>query len=236
MDRYEVRRLNLIKLKDELCGGKIAEVARRIDRSPSYVSRMLMSAGNPGKKPISEKMVELINTGFRLPQGAFDHPDFDPNSIAPPPEFDFSNVSEVPESIEIKNKYPVISAVTAGTWAEAVEPYQRHEIDEYLLTTEKASDNAFWLKVVGDSMSTLSGISFPDGMYILIDPEVEAINQSYVVAKLKSVNEATFKQLVIDVGQKFLKPLNPDPMYKPIPINGDCKIVGVVIDAKWKLR
>lgn len=236
MDKYEVRRQNVIKLKDELCGRKIAELARKIDRNPSYVSRLLYEEGKTAKKRISENMVEVFEKAFSLPKGALEQPDFDPNNIVAPPAFSYSNVAEVPESIEIKNKYPVISAVTAGTWAEAVEPYQRHEIDEYLLTTEKASDNAFWLKVVGDSMSALSGISFPDGMYILIDPEVEAVNQSYVVAKLKSVNEATFKQLVIDVGQKFLKPLNPDPMYKPIPINGDCKIVGVVIDAKWKLR
>ena len=195
-----------------------------------------MDEGHAGKKRISEKMVEVIESSFKLPKGALDQPDFDPNNIIAPPAFDYNNVSEVPESIEIKNKYPVISAVAAGSWAEAVEPYQLQEIDEYLLTTERASSSSFWLKVAGDSMTALSGLSFPDGMYILVDPEVEARNQSFVVAKLQSVNEATFKQLVIDAGQKFLKPLNPDPIYKPISINGDCRIVGVVIDAKWKLR
>ena len=37
-------------------------------------------------------------------------------------------------------------------------------------------------------------------------------------------------KLVIDAGQRFLKPLNPQ--YPIIPINGNCRIIGVVVDAK----
>ncbi|EEM0128100.1 LexA family transcriptional repressor, partial [Salmonella enterica] len=36
--------------------------------------------------------------------------------------------------------------------------------------------------------------------------------------------------LVMDAGRKFLKPLNPQ--YPMIEINGNCKIIGVVVDAK----
>jgi SOS-response transcriptional repressor LexA len=45
-------------------------------------------------------------------------------------------------------------------------------------------------------------------MVILVDPQVEPINGKLVVAKLDGDNEATFKKLVIDAGQRFLKPLN----------------------------
>ncbi|MBF4248855.1 LexA family transcriptional repressor, partial [Vibrio anguillarum] len=41
------------------------------------------------------------------------------------------------------------------------------------------------------------------------------------------------KKLVVDSGQKYLKPLNPN--YPLLPINGNCKIIGVVVDAKIKL-
>nr|MBF4396130.1 LexA family transcriptional repressor [Vibrio anguillarum] len=58
-------------------------------------------------------------------------------------------------------------------------------------------------------------------------------NGNLVVAKLDNVNEATFKKLVVDSGQKYLKPLNPN--YPLLPINGNCKIIGVVVDAKIKL-
>lgn len=74
MDRYELRRQHLIKLRDERCNGKIAELARVIDRDPSYVSRMLYPEGKKAKKRISEQMVEVIETKFQLPQGYLDSP------------------------------------------------------------------------------------------------------------------------------------------------------------------
>ncbi|WP_459781239.1 LexA family protein [Photobacterium sp. R1] len=134
---------------------------------------------------------------------------------------------------EYKSDFPVISSVAAGMWAEAVEPYQIEEIDTYLPTTERVSERSFWLEVQGDSMTSAAGISFPSGTMILVDPEIEPESGKLVVAKLTDVNEATFKQLIIDAGQKFLKPLNPS--YPIMPINGNCKIIGVVKDAKLKL-
>ncbi|OVZ76913.1 hypothetical protein CBW55_03995 [Yersinia intermedia] len=44
-------------------------------------------------------------------------------------------------------------------------------------------------------------------------------------------NEATFKKLIVDAGVKYLKPLNPS--YRLIELNGNCKILGVVVDARW---
>ncbi|WP_227539598.1 LexA family protein, partial [Klebsiella pneumoniae] len=131
---------------------------------------------------------------------------------------------------ESKGSYPVISWVSAGDWMEAVEPYHRRAIDRWYDTTVECSEDSFWLDVRGDSMTSPAGLSIPEGMAILVDPQVEAINGKLVVAKLDGDNEATFKKLVIDAGQRFLKPLNPQ--YPIIPINGNCRIIGVVVDAK----
>nr|WP_318381246.1 LexA family transcriptional regulator [uncultured Enterobacter sp.] len=131
---------------------------------------------------------------------------------------------------EPKGSYPVISWVSAGAWMEAVEPYHRRAIDRWYETTVACSEDAFWLDVKGDSMTSPVGLSIPEGMVILVDPEIEPINGKLVVAKLEGDNEATFKKLVIDAGQKFLKPLNPQ--YPMIPVNGNCRIIGVVVDAK----
>lgn len=142
-------------------------------------------------------------------------------------------VPVVGANTEYLSEFPVISSVVAGMWAEAIEPYQVEEIDTYLPTTERVSKRSFWLEVKGDSMTSASGISFPSGTMILVDPELEPESGKLVVAKLLDVNEATFKQLIIDAGQKFLKPLNP--AYPIMQINGNCKIIGVVKDAKLKL-
>ena len=39
MDKYERRRLRLLRLRDQECNGSGAELARRIGRDQSYVTR-----------------------------------------------------------------------------------------------------------------------------------------------------------------------------------------------------
>ncbi|EAQ4353169.1 LexA family transcriptional repressor, partial [Salmonella enterica] len=131
---------------------------------------------------------------------------------------------------EPRGSYPLISWVSAGQWMEAVEPYHKRAIENWHDTTVDCSEDSFWLDVQGDSMTAPAGLSIPEGMIILVDPEVEPRNGKLVVAKLEGENEATFKKLVMDAGRKFLKPLNPQ--YPMIEINGNCKIIGVVVDAK----
>ena len=60
MDKYEKRRLRLMQIRDEMCGGKAVEVARKIEREPSYVSRMLYDESKKGRKRIADDMVEII--------------------------------------------------------------------------------------------------------------------------------------------------------------------------------
>lgn len=129
-----------------------------------------------------------------------------------------------------KGEYPLISWVSAGAFSEAVEPYNRDEIDTWHETTVAGSEKCFWLEVKGDSMTAPIGLSVPEGMIILVDPEVPATNGKLVVARIEGQNEATFKRFVVDAGRAFLKPLNPQ--YPMLEIADDCKIVGVVIDAK----
>ncbi|ARU94587.1 LexA family protein [Tatumella citrea] len=128
-------------------------------------------------------------------------------------------------------RYPVLSSVQAGCWAEAIEAYSISEISEWLESDAHIQGDAFWLKVEGDSMTAPTGLSVPEGMYVLFDTGKDAINGSLVIAKLVDSNEATFKKLIID-GGKFLKGLNP--AWPMIPINGNCKIIGVAVEAKMR--
>ncbi|MEE4752850.1 S24 family peptidase [Pseudomonas alliivorans] len=124
-------------------------------------------------------------------------------------------------------RYPVISTVAAGAWTEVVESYPDGFSDRYELSDYKSKGPSFWLEVRGDSMTAPSGMSVPEGMFILVDTGLEARPGRLVVAKLPSSDEATFKKLVEDSGILYLKPLNPE--FKMMPCSDDCKIIGVAV-------
>ena len=145
------------------------------------------------------------------------------------------NVSEVQGHYQnALHRYPVINWVRAGAWMEAVNPYDPGCEQQFESSDYTAKGHAFWLEVEGDSMTAPAGLSIPQGMLILVDPEVEAKNGSLVVAQLDDSNEDTFKKLVIDGGEKYLKPLNPS---YPLKVCGsNCRIVGVAVEMKMSLR
>lgn len=129
-----------------------------------------------------------------------------------------------------KGRYPMLSWVSAGAWEEAMEPYSISEINEWYESDVPIQGSGFWLRVEGDSMTAPTGPSIPEGHHVLVDTGREPKNGSLVVAKLTDANEATFKKLIIDGGQKYLKGLNP--AWPMIAINGNCRIIGVVVEAK----
>lgn len=142
-----------------------------------------------------------------------------------------SNVAATGQPVE-SFRYPVISWVSAGSWAEAVQPYPDGFSDTYEFSEYDSKGPAFWLKVKGDSMTAPGGQSITEGTLILVDTEAEAMPGKLVVAKLPDSNEATFKKLVSDGGKLYLKPLNS--AYPTEAFGEDCRIVGVVVQALQK--
>lgn len=130
-------------------------------------------------------------------------------------------------------KYPVLSKIQAGNWSEACEPYALKDIDLWLESDAHIQGDAFWLLVEGESMTAPVGLSIPEGTYVLFDTGREPVNGSLVIAKLSESNEATFKKLIIDGDQKYLKGLNPQ--WPLVPINGNCRIIGVAVETKLRL-
>ncbi|KAA1154915.1 helix-turn-helix domain-containing protein [Pseudoalteromonas sp. FUC4] len=132
----------------------------------------------------------------------------------------YSNVSAGPS---IKATAPLISWVQAGAWSEITE-IKAYDAERFMCPVN-CSDLTFVLKVQGISMEP----KFDEGDLIFVDPEAECIHGSYVVARLDDDNQATFKQLIIEGGHKFLKAANPNWPEQLIPINGNCTLVGKVI-------
>ena len=214
---------DLVKARMKDTGITQAVLAERMDKSQSAIAHWL--GGN--RKPSIEEIASIMKIV------GVDHMTLNSEGLIEYPDEAWANISPVDNQLKYQNSFPVLSSVQAGAWTEALEPYTVEEITEWYETTERTSEKCFWLRVEGDSMTSGVGVSFPEGTLVLVDTERDHQNGSLVVAKLTDVNEATFKKLVIDAGQKYLRPLNP--VYQPIAINGNCKIIGVVIDAKLKL-
>lgn len=138
---------------------------------------------------------------------------------------------------DIQGRLPLISWVQAGAWSEIIDNFSPGEADEWLACPVSHSPATFVLRVRGESMVNPYGRhSFQDGDLIFVDPERPALHGSLVVVRLDDNVEATFKQLVVEGDQKFLKALNPDwPGPKLIPINGNATMCGVVIFKGEKL-
>lgn len=127
-------------------------------------------------------------------------------------------------------EYPEISWVQAGMPMEACEisnvtSSEVHPSDAW------AGSNGFWLKVRGPSMTSLNGMSFSEGMVILVAPGFDVDSGQYCVARLVESNEATFKQFIWDSGRAYLKPLNP--AFPTVEVDNTWTVVGRVVDAKW---
>src|SRR5690242_17107950 len=105
---------------------------------------------------------------------------------------------------------PLISWVQAGQWNEVVDVYRPGEGEKPVFTTRKVGPRAYALRVVGDSMENPNGRpTYPQGSIIIVDPDREALHGSAVIVRLDDSEQVTFKQLVVEGGIRYLKPLNP---------------------------
>ena len=84
------------------------------------------------------------------------------------------------------------------------------------------------LQVTGDSMAP----EFWDGCVIIIEPGSAARHASFVVVDYNG--DTLFRQLQIEGGRRFLKPLNA--RYPAIELTGDYTLRGVVVQRSGRRR
>ena len=127
-----------------------------------------------------------------------------------------SNVCETTEVYKV----PLISWVQAGNYADVF--LSTLDNIELIETTYKPRKHTYALRVVGDSMET----KFPEGCVIIVEPEEQPHNKSFVIVTVQDSNQATFKQLIDDESGKYLKPLNEK--YPLMPFQPNTNFCGVV--------
>jgi len=181
---------NIRKLR-KARGWTILDLATRVDSDVGNLSRL-----ERGKQGYSDEMLRKLASAIGCTVADF----FSSGGE--------SNVAAVPLGTR---RIPLISSVQAGAMTEAVDPYALGDASEWMLTDMELSQNAFALRIKGDSMLP----EFREGDTVIIDPEVSPLPGDYVVAK-NGENEATFKKYrprgFSEQGQQVfeLVPLNDD--------------------------
>lgn len=131
----------------------------------------------------------------------------------------------------VRTKVPLVDDVEAGGYG-AVDNFADDQDFEMVRVSCPVKRYTYALRVYGDSMTSDCVDSFPEGSIIIVEPEMEALPGDYVVT-LNAKNETTFKQLIRDGGEFFLKPLNTRYPIRPL---GTAKVIGVVREFTKKFR
>lgn len=199
-------------------GGNQSELARYVGVTPQAVQQWVAGETSPRGNNF-RKVAEFLETTieYLLTGGITVSRKIGPISD--------ENVSSGPD---LFGRVPLISSVQAGDWSNIVDNFQPGDAEDWLFYPKKLGPKAFALRVSGISMEP----KYQHGDIIFVDPDVPAEHGSNVVVRLDDENQATFKQLVVEDGRKYLRPLNPDWQPRMIPINGNATICGVAI-GKW---
>jgi len=132
---------------------------------------------------------------------------------------------------DLRSRVPLVSEVEAGNYT-VIDNFEPALPFETVGVTVPVKRHTYALRVHGDSMLSSTADSFPDGAIIIVEPEMQPLPGDYVIA-LNSDNETTFKQLIKDGGELFLKPLNPRYPIRPL---GIARVIGVVREFTKRFR
>lgn len=142
-----------------------------------------------------------------------------------------SGVSAGARGADMRSEVPLVSEVEAGNYT-VIDNFKPATQFDTVPVSVPVKKHTYALRVHGDSMVSDVGDSFPAGSILIVEPDMEAIPGDYVIA-LNPARETTFKQLVKDGGDLYLKPLNSRYPLKPL---GDAKVIGVVREFTKRFR
>jgi len=185
------------------------EIGKAIGKPANQTADLLAGRANFG-----EKVARSIEENAGLPNKWLDSIDMEQN-VRPGPE--------------MRGRVPLLSDVQAGMYKEFVDNTQPGDGGSEMIPVScPVGRHTFALRVVGDSMEP----DFTPGMILIVEPDLDPQPGDYVIAKNGS-DETTFKQLVKDGADWYLRPCNARYPLKPL---GSSAIIGVVRAVEKRFR
>ena len=200
-----IRLGNLARLIAE--AGTASALATRAGISGAYLSHVRKGTPYPSGNPrrLGDRLAAKLERAMGKPPGWMDEERSYETGSFPP-----------------GGGHPLLSWAQAAIWSEAREP---PTAAERLNCPLPCGPDTFVLKVAGESMAP----RFPDGDYIFVDPDVPAESGRFVVVGRPDDGAATFKQLVVEDGRRYLKAANPAWPEPIVEMQPDAAVCGVVV-------
>ena len=145
-----------------------------------------------------------------------------------------TNITSGPD-VKGKGSYPLISWVQAGEWTEICEHLRPEEAEEWHVSHHNLGGHGYMLRVQGESMTAPTGskYSFPDGVLLHVNPDIEPVPGKFVIVRRSTEGMATFKKLSLVDGELFLEAINPDWPRRYLRLKEGDVFCGVVVDASF---
>lgn len=131
------------------------------------------------------------------------------------------------EGAEVCDRVPLVALDALTEWNSTMSLSEIGALTEWIDTTGDLSQQAFAVRVTGDSMTAPAGKSLPEGAIVIIDPKGTPKSGSIVVAQIHHNQTPVLKEYVIDGPNRYLRSLNN--LYSPIKMTDESRIIGVGI-------
>ena len=148
-----------------------------------------------------------------------------PQSI--PQQTNITDLSIRHDGLPASRQTPVISWVAAGDFTEVLSA-DLSRVIEWIPYNPRAGQYGFALIVEGVSMEP----KFMPDDRIYVNPTFQ-INELHtgdlVIMACDGDEKGTFKELVVEDGNYYLRPLNPNWQPRLMPVDHNCRLVGKVV-------
>jgi SOS-response transcriptional repressor LexA len=122
---------------------------------------------------------------------------------------------------------PLLKWGQATNWPENKDELVKSEKIKPFAGKVILGENSFMLRVENNLMNDDARVSFREGSFLLVDPDVQYQSGDYVVALFKDTSELFFRRYIKEAGKEYLVAGSGD--IKPIVINDNVTIKGVII-------